>query len=130
MEQYAMDVNANNIEATFDVETVELSSEFDIEQQNFDALFEINGNTQIRGEGTIDVNYINGVAVITSKTYIYEQAIASDTWVINHNLHKQPQIYIVDSSGNVQIPDEIDVNDENTITVKFIAPFTGKAYLN
>lgn len=125
-----MDVNANNIEATFDVEMVELSSEFDIEQQNFDALFEINGNTQIRGEGTIDVNYINGVAVITSKTYIYEQAIASDTWVINHNLHKQPSIHVVDSANNMQIPDEVIVNDEDTITVKFIAAFAGKAYLN
>lgn len=125
-----MAANANEINATFSIETIELESDFNVEQQNYDALFEINGNTQVRGEGTIDVNYINGVAVVTSKTYVYEQAIASDTWVITHNLNKQPSVAVADSAGSIQIPNEIVINDENTITLYFLAAFAGKAYLN
>lgn len=63
-------------------------------------------------------------------TYVHEQGIASDIWVINHNLNKHPSIGIVDSSGSMQIPDDVIVNNENTITVLFIAAFAGKAYLN
>ena len=62
--------------------------------------------------------------------YIYEQAIANDIWVIEHNLNKNPTIDVVDSSGHVQIPDEIIYNNKNQITVYFISPFAGYAYLN
>lgn len=124
-----MDVNANNIEATFDVETVELSSEFDIEQQNFDALFEINATPEIRGSELIEVSG-QQIVTITSKTFVFEQGLAADTWIIEHNLNKHPSIAVVDSSGKIQMPDEVEYNDENTITVTFLSAFAGKAYLN
>ena len=124
-----MDVNANNIEATFDVETVELSSEFDIEQQNFDALFEINATPEIRGSELIDVSG-QQIVTITSKTFVFEQGLAADTWIIEHNLNKHPSVAVVDSSGKIQMPDEVEYTDENTITVTFLAAFAGKAYLN
>lgn len=124
-----MDVNANNIEATFDVETVELSSEFDIEQQNFDALFEINATPEIRGSELIDVSG-QQIVTITSKTFVFEQGLAADTWIIEHNLNKHPSVAVVDSSGKIQMPDEIEYTNENTITVTFLSAFAGKAYLN
>ena len=124
-----MDVNANNIEATFDVETVELSSEFDIEQQNFDALFEINATPEIRGSELIEVSG-QQIVTITSKTFVFEQGLAADTWIIEHNLNKHPSIAVVDSSGKIQMPDEIEYTNENTITVTFLSAFAGKAYLN
>ena len=124
-----MDVNANNIEATFDVETVELSSEFDIEQQNFDALFEINATPEIRGSELIDVSG-QQIVTISSKTFVFEQGLAANTWIIEHNLNKHPSVAVVDSSGKIQMPDEIEYTNENTITVTFLSAFAGKAYLN
>lgn len=64
------------------------------------------------------------------KNFVFEQAIASDTWVIEHNLSKYPSVMVVDSAGNAQIPDEIQYNSENKITVTFISAFAGTAYLN
>ena len=125
-----MDVNANNIEAIFDVETVELESEFDVERQSFDALFEINATPEIRGSELIGVNG-QQIITITSKTFTFEQGIASDTWIIQHNLgDKKPSVTIVDSSGKVQLPNEIEYTDESTITVSFLGAFAGKAFLN
>lgn len=65
-----------------------------------------------------------------ANTYTHEQAVASDIWVIKHNLNKYPSIYVVDSAGAVQIPNNIIIDNENQITVQFISAFAGKAYLN
>lgn len=63
-------------------------------------------------------------------TFVFEQGIASDVWEIQHNLNKYPSVFVVDSSGSAQIPDEIVYNSENKITITFIAAFAGKAFLN
>lgn len=62
-------------------------------------------------------------------TYIFSQASAASTWVINHNLSKFPSITVVDSSGNVVVGFET-YNSNNQITLTFSAPFSGSAYLN
>ena len=67
---------------------------------------------------------------ICTDTYTYEQGIASNTWVINHNLNKRPSIIVVDTLDRVQVPDDIYYNSDNTMTVMFLAAFAGKAYLN
>lgn len=66
---------------------------------------------------------------VTDDTYIYEQGIASDTWVINHNLNKFPSITLVDSAGT-QFEAKREYNDMNTVTVYLNGASTGKAYLN
>lgn len=63
-------------------------------------------------------------------TYVHTQAVASKVWVINHNLNKQPSVFAVDSAEAVQIPDDIIYDSNNTVTVKFLSEFSGKAYLN
>jgi hypothetical protein len=76
--------------------------------------------------------------VITSTTielgagdanYVHNQASASNTWTITHNLGKYPSVTIVDSGSNVQIG-EILYNSLNQVTVTFAASFSGFAYLN
>lgn len=62
-------------------------------------------------------------------TYIYEQQVASDFWTIVHNLDKYPSVSIVDSGDSLVIGD-VDYIDSNTLTIKFIGAFSGKAYLN
>ena len=69
-------------------------------------------------------------AVIGDKHFTFEQGIASDTWIIQHNLNKRPSVFVVDSANCVQIPDEIVYDSDNQVTVQFISAFAGKAYLN
>lgn len=67
---------------------------------------------------------------VSDKNFVFEQGIASDTWVIEHNLNKHPSVTVVDSSGYVRIPNDIKYDNENQITVYLISEFTGKAFLN
>lgn len=67
---------------------------------------------------------------VADKTYVYEQGVASDTWVIRHTLNKRVNCVAVDSAEEVQIPDKIKYVSDNEIIITFLAPFAGKAYLN
>lgn len=62
-------------------------------------------------------------------TYIHEQASASNTWTINHNLNRFPSVTVVDSAQSEVIGD-IQYLDENNVQIMFSGAFTGKAYLN
>ena len=62
-------------------------------------------------------------------TYIHEQLTATASWSIAHNLGKFPSVTIVDSGGSVVVG-EVRYLDENTVSVVFAAPFSGRAYLN
>jgi len=64
-----------------------------------------------------------------STTYIHDQMMVSDEWVIIHAMNKRPSVTIVDSGGNVVVGD-VEYIDNNTIKVRFSSPFAGKAYLN
>lgn len=86
-----------------------------------------------------DEEAIEGISndtMITPRTlriathYTHDQAIASDRWVIEHNLNKRPSCHIVDSAGNIQMPNEIIYDSDNQVTIYFISPFAGYAYLN
>ena len=92
---------------------------------------EINKKVEtITGDDFINVARNGSTIVINSKTFIFEQAIASDTWVINYDWsYKQPSIDVIDSAGNIQLPNDINYAT-NTITLSFLAAFSGKAYLN
>lgn len=79
---------------------------------------------------------INGVTLIGNKTsedlklyYVHEQAIASATWEINHNLGRYPSVTVVDSAGD-KVETLTHYVDENNIRLEFTAEFGGKAYLN
>ncbi len=61
-------------------------------------------------------------------SYTHNQMVASDTWTINHNLGRKPNVSVVDSADTV-IVGNITYIDDNTLTVTFSAAFSGKAYL-
>lgn len=63
-------------------------------------------------------------------TYIHEQGIASDVWVIEHNLNKKPSVTVVDTAEEEQIPDRKVYNNKNVVTLYFLSEFAGKAFLN
>jgi len=77
----------------------------------------------------IEAKYWAEKSELYANTFIFEQAIASDTWVITHNLNKYPSVTIVDSAGNVFTP-AIQYDSKNQVTVTMNGATTGKAYLN
>ena len=116
--------------ANFTLNNEALDAQFDVsEVTNLDALFQIDTDFQVAGEGVIDVTLIDGVSVITSKTYTHEQGIASDSWVIEHNLNKYPSVTLVDSAGT-QFQGRVEYINENKCIVYMNGETTGKAYLN
>lgn len=62
-------------------------------------------------------------------TFVFDQAIVSDTWVITHNLDKFPSVTVVDSAGT-QFLTQVEYNSKNQLTIHMNSATTGKAYLN
>lgn len=83
----------------------------------------------IEGGSNIEVERQGDRAIINSATFIFEQGIASDVWVITHNLNKAPSITLVDSSG-AEFQAKKVYNSLNQVTIYLNGATTGKAYLN
>lgn len=82
-------------------------------------------------DGTLDNDVvINPYTLKKATHYTHEQGVASDTWVIEHNLNKKPSVTVVDTADEEQIPDRKKYNNKNTVTLYFLSEFAGKAYLN
>ena len=83
----------------------------------------------IQGSDLIGVDKQEQTVTITSKTFVFEQGIASDTWVIEHNLNKKPSVTVVDTAGTV-FTASVEYNSDNVCTVYINGTTKGKAYLN
>jgi hypothetical protein len=70
-----------------------------------------------------------GPAGSGDKYFTFSQGVASDTWLINHNLGKFPSVVIIDSAETVVIGD-VEYLDTNSIRVTFTSSFSGTAFLN
>jgi hypothetical protein len=66
---------------------------------------------------------------VEDKTYFHRQTIASDTWVIVHNLNKFPAVTVIDSAG-CEVIGDVTYDNENQVTIKFRGGFKGTATLN
>lgn len=62
-------------------------------------------------------------------TYLHDQAIASAVWTIDHELGFYPNVTTFDSAGT-EVEGEISHADVNTLTITFIAAFSGRAFLS
>ena len=60
-------------------------------------------------------------------TYVHTQGIASNNWLIEHDLGYYPNVAVVDSSGR-QVLTQIEYIDENTLRSITEFAFGGKAY--
>lgn len=77
---------------------------------------------------TSDDQYATTKFVNLVTRYVHTQVTPSITWVINHNMFKQPICTIIDSA-NDQIVGEIEYTTINTVTITFSGAVSGKAYL-
>lgn len=59
----------------------------------------------------------------------FDQAAPADTWVIAHGLGYRPNVSIQDSAGTVVLGDVFHDSDDQ-VTVRFSAPFSGRATLS
>lgn len=66
---------------------------------------------------------------IATETFEFEQAEASDSWVIEHNLNKFPTVITVDSAGT-QFQGEVTYDSLNKVTISINGATKGRAYLN
>jgi hypothetical protein len=80
-----------------------------------------------------DDNYFISLLQLSSaggdKNYVFDQAVAASTWVINHTLNKFPSVSVVDSAGT-QVNGQVTYNNTSQITITFSAAFSGEAFLN
>lgn len=69
------------------------------------------------------------IGIISDRTYIYTQNVASTVWFIPHNMNKYPAVTVKDSEGNIVIG-ELDYTDVNNVKMTFSTAISGTAYLN
>lgn len=69
------------------------------------------------------------LGIIEDKSFVFNQNVASNIWLVNHNLNKFPSVSVVDSGNNVVIG-EVKYIDENSLQISFSSPFSGSVYLN
>jgi len=90
--------------------------------------------TNRKGVGALsdEVFYDFSVFTLSSQgtpTFIFNQAVASTQWDIQHDLGKFPSVSVI-NNNNVVINGEVKYIDNNNIQLNFSAGFSGKAYLN
>lgn len=121
----------DNLAADFIIEfNNPIEAEFELsEPEHFDCSFEVYAGLKVQGEGVINVTTSQGIATVTSTTYIHEQGVASDTWTIEHNLKKYPSVTLVDTAGT-QFQGRVEYIDENNCIVYMNGATKGKAFIN
>jgi hypothetical protein len=72
---------------------------------------------------------IQGVPGSGTFAYVHDQMIPANPWVIPHNLNGYPNVTVVDSSQR-EVEGDVTYTNVNTMTITFVAPFAGKAYLS
>lgn len=122
------------IEVTSDTQETQINVRSETQVQNI-GLKSSAHHDDLTGRNLPDqhpISAITGLQEILNQiwTFTFEQEIPSNIWVIQHNLGRNPCIMVVDSAGTVQMPDEINYDSDNQITVKFLGSFAGKAFLN
>jgi hypothetical protein len=108
------------------------SQEANLGDNNFTNIF----LTYKEGKGSIDVGQDYFISLLTyqvgetvDKNFVYTQNVASNTWVVTHNLNKFPSVTVVDSA-NTLVNGQVEYNSINEVTISFRAGFTGKAFFN
>ena len=63
------------------------------------------------------------------KNFVFNQAVASTTWTVQHNLNKFPSVTSV-NINNIEMYGEVVFTDVNNLTINFTSASSGKAYIN
>lgn len=61
--------------------------------------------------------------------YLHVQSTPSALWVIEHGLGFKPNVTVIDSAGTQNVG-TVTWPDDDTMTIQFLAGFSGEAYLS
>lgn len=89
----------------------------------------LSNKPSINGVTLVDNKTSSDLGIVEDKNFIFTQNNAVNTWVIDHNLNKYPNVSIVDSAGTV-VTGDIKYDSLNRVTVSFKSGFKGRAFLN
>lgn len=108
----------------------------DAEKNNIQNINVQNFKEGLVRENVRDVDSASNDYLVTEKavalandTFVFEQAEASDVWVVVHNLNKYPSVMLVDSAGT-QFIAPVNYDSRNQLTVYINGRTTGKVLLN
>ena len=108
------------------------SQEANLGDNNFSNI----GLTYKAGQGSLKQGQDYFISLLTyqvgetvDKNFVYTQNVASNTWVVTHNLNKFPSVSVVDSA-NTLVNGQVEYNNINEVTISFRSAFTGKAFFN
>jgi len=102
--------------------------------ENWNAAYDdsVVGFTIDQGETTtftLERRNAQNLTATYNSSYTHVQGTPEALWNILHNLNKRPSVSVVTSFG-AAVVGEINYIDNNTLTITFADPFSGKAYLN
>ena len=81
-------------------------------------------------QGTQGTQGIQGIQGTTpAVAYMHLQSVSSAVWNIEHNLNFHPNVTTMDSTGAICEGEIVYIN-QNSLTVTFLAAFSGVAYLS
>ena len=84
-------------------------------------------NTPVSRTITLVTNNNQLISVTFNESYIHDQVIPANQWIVNHNLNKYPKVTIVNDI-NVEVVGDIVYTNTNQVIISFSNPFYGKAY--
>lgn len=90
---------------------------------------DLNNKPTINGVTLLGNLTSESLGIITDKNFVFNQNVASNEWIVNHNLNKYPSVSVVDSGNNIVIGEVAYIN-ENVLKIIFSSAFSGSAYLN
>ena len=108
----------------------------DAEKNNISNLGVENINPDNIRETVRDVENASNEKLVTERavalardTYVHDQAVPSEVWIIEHNLGRYPSVTVIDSA-ETQFMVQVEYNSKNRLTLYMNGATTGKAYLN
>jgi len=143
MPQVEVFVNRKSVEVSSNGNTIEVNpyvqEPIEVTEQktvvevntNFAGVRSVAGKT---GDVTLEIEDVEGLEDALNngsgdRNREFEQAIPSTLWSITHNFGKRPAVTILTSAGDV-VWAAINHIDDNSLTVSFTNPFSGKVVLN
>jgi len=91
-----------------------------------------NTKGQVISGGSLEVSDIPSLPAVKVSPFKYLQMVQSQTWIIEHNLDRYPNVAIcLTTSGfnGMRVEPRISYPSENTMILSFSAPYTGSAHL-
>lgn len=84
-------------------------------------------NTETTRTITLVANNGELISATFNESYIHEQTIPANQWIVNHNLNRYPKVTVVNDI-NVEVIGDLVYTNTNQVIISFSNPFYGKAY--